>query len=134
MTCFWDGILRGLKADDFEYIREKKSSRENFINMLKNHCKKSVDNNKDYILWNNGILSKKEWEEHDEAINCYNVAGIRSGHLTSTCDSFLLFICYLFDISIVHRYMNTSIHYINKSKSRKTLKFSSNRGHFVFLR
>ncbi len=132
MTCFWDGILRGIKGDDFEYIGEKRGTRENFIHLLKRRCQESAENSKDHVLWNGAKMGEQEWGEHYEAIKEYNVAGIRRGHLTSTCDSFLLFICYLFDISIVHKYMRVPIKYNNVKKSRKTLTFSSNRGHFVF--
>ena len=32
MTCFWDGILKSLKQDDFAYIKETKNNRCNYKN------------------------------------------------------------------------------------------------------
>ena len=64
-----------------------------------------------------------------EAIKDYNINGIGNGHLTSICDSFLLLICELFHINILHRYLNITIIY-SYPNPRKTFRFKSNRGHF----
>ena len=75
-------------------------------------------------------MSLNEKDEHFTAIKVYDINGIKNGHLTSVCDSFLLLLCEIFDISITHKFMNTNIMYENIHKSRKTLKFTSNSGHF----
>ena len=126
MTCFWDSILSSLHVDDFKYINcNKKPNKKKFIELLKNK-NRLIDN----CFWQNNELTKQEKEEHYEAIKCYNINKIQGGHLTSVCDSFLLLISDLFDINIEHLYLNTNIVYKNKKNVRKTLKFSSNRGHF----
>ena len=38
--------------------------------------------------------------------------------------------CELFNVSVEHRFLNTPIKYENLKKSRKTMFFSSNGGHF----
>jgi len=97
-----------------------------FIDLLKSK-NKLVDN----VKWQNQILTKKEKEEHLEAVKCYNVAGISRGHLTSICDSFLLLLCELLSVNIEHRYLGKYIiKYTITRSTRKTFCFSSNGGHF----
>ena len=100
MTCFWDGILAGLRSDDLSLYDLKNKRRETFINFLKNNVSKKHFKN---IKWNNEELKDQEINEHIEAINSYNVNGIGSGHLTSICDSFLLLICSMFKLNINHQ-------------------------------
>jgi hypothetical protein len=124
MTCFWDSILSSLNQEDFNLLGEKKkTNRIEFIKILKN--KNKLTN----ALWQNKPLKNQEKKEHFEAIKDYNISGIRNGHLTSICDSFLLLICDLLKINIEHRFLNTTIIY-SISNSRKTVRFKSNKGHF----
>ena len=87
MTCFWDGIMRSLNQNDFELINEKKTNNFEFIKMLKRR-KIPMTN----VLWENQKLSNNEIKEHLLAIDEYDINGIPGGHLTSSCDSFLLLI------------------------------------------
>ena len=106
MTCFWDSILSSLNQEDFNLLGEKKkTNRIEFIKILKN--KNKLTN----ALWQNKPLKNQEKKEHFEAIKDYNISGIRNGHLTSICDSFLLLICDLLKINIEHRFLNTTIIY-----------------------
>lgn len=130
MTCFWDGILKSLKKDDMDYVGYKKSKTpKDFILFLKKN-KKKMNN----VLWQNNILRDQELKEHLVWIDEYNIKTITNGHLTSVCDPFLLLICELFCVNIKHHYNKNTIIYNNKQKSRKTLIFSSNNGHFVCSR
>ena len=129
MTCFWDGILKSLKKDDFDFIGESKKDNYKLIEMLKKKAQPMH-----HILWQGQIIKEREIQEHLEAINDYDINGISNGHLTSTCDSFLLLICQIFHVDIIHYYMNHEIYYKYRGNSRKTLRFSSNNGHFVCSR
>ena len=129
MTCFWDGIFKSLNQDDFEFIGEKKTNIRNLINILK--IKNTEMND---VLWQNTKLKKQEIKEHMEAIKDYKVCKIHGGHLTSSCDSFLLLVCQIFQVKIIHRYMKYTIIYQNSKKERKTLNFSSSQSHFVCSR
>lgn len=129
MTCFWDGIFKSLNNDDFKLIGEKKTNIRNFINILK--IKNTQMND---VLWQKTKLKKQEIKEHMEAIKDYNVSKIHGGHLTSSCDSFLLLVCQLFQVKIIHRYMKNIIIYQNSKKERKTLSYSSSNSHFVCSR
>jgi len=130
MTCFWDGILKSLKKEDLDYVEyDQHKSPLHFIQFLKKNKKKMIN-----VLWQNNILRDQEIKEYLTWIDEYNINSISNGHLTSICDPFLLLICELFCVNIKHQYNNYSIMYINKNKARKTLIFSSNNGHFVYLR
>ena len=130
MTCFWDGILKSLKKDDFDFVNYKyNKSLKNFIIFLKEN-KKRMNN----VLWQNQSLKNQEIDEYLLWIKEYNINNISNGHLTSVCDPFLLLICELFCVNIKHQYNNCTITYKNNNKVRKTLVFSSNNGHFVCSR
>ena len=129
MTCFWDGILKSLNQDDFKFIGEKKTNIRNLINILK--IKNTEIND---VLWQNTKLKKQEIKEHMTAIKDYKVSKIHGGHLTSSCDSFLLLLCQVFQVKIIHRYMKHTIIYRNSKKERKILHFSSSQSHFVYSR
>jgi len=129
MTCFWDAIFKSLNKNDFDLINEKKSTNGELIAMLKRR-KIPMTN----VLWENQKISENEINEHLLAINDYDINGIPGGHLTSSCDSFLLLICELFKVNIEHMYMIHTIKYSNNKEVRKTLYYSSNDKHFVFSR
>ena len=126
MSCFWDSIYSQLILEDYNFIGENKPPNiEGLVHLMKKRNKR-IDN----VTWQKTYLSHHEKNEHNTAINVYNVNGIRNGHLTSVCDSFLLLICEVFCVSIEHKFMGTKLFYDNTKKSRKCLKFSSNSGHF----
>ena len=126
MTCFWDAIISSLTKEDFTILgQSNKPSIKDFIKLLLLKNVK-VDN----VKWNDKILTQKEIEEHFEAIKSYTIDNITSGHLTSICDSFLLLICQLLRLNIVHYFLKHKILYSNIQKTRKTLVFGSNKSHF----
>ena len=130
MTCFWDGILKSLKKEDFDFIgyNSLKKPKE-FITFLKKH-KKPMKN----VKWQNTFIKNKEMGEYLIWIEEYDITKINDGHLTSVCDPFLLLISELFCINVIHHYNKLEIHYNNVKKNRKTVIFSSNNGHFVYSR
>ena len=126
MTCYWDSIRDSLTLDDYNKLGiNQKPNIKQFISTLKNK-NKLVQN----VLWQGNEFRNQEIAEHFEAVKNYNINGIQNGHLTSVCDSFLLLLCELLEISIEHKYLNNVIYYKNKKHSRKTLYFKSNNGHF----
>ena len=129
MTCFWDGVMKSLNKNDFDLINETKSNNTELIQMLKRRKIPMIN-----VLWENQKLSENEIKEHLLAIDEYDINGIPGGHLTSSCDSFLLLICELFKVNIEHMYMIHTIKYSNTKEVRKTLYYSSNDKHFVFSR
>ena len=127
MTCFWDGILKQLNKDDFTVMFgiNRKLNRNEFIIQLKKNNKKC--NN---VLWMGKSLTKKEKEEMFEAVKDFNIHYIKNGHLTSICDYFLVLICELCKVNIIHIFIKYKIIYSNKKGVRKQLCFKSNNGHF----
>ena len=101
MTCFWDGLLKGLHEKDYKQFDLKKINKIKLILLLKKHNKKTDD-----VLWNTNKLSEKELKENFKAVRDYNEKNnIQNGHLCSTCDYMLALICSLFNINIYHRYL-----------------------------
>jgi hypothetical protein len=126
MTCYWDSIYSQLDVEDYKFIGvDIPPNIESLVRLMKSK-NKHINN----VTWQNSYLSHDEKKEHFTAIDVYNIKGIYKGHLTSVCDSFLLLLCEVFCISVNHTFLNTNIKYENVKKSRKTLRFSSNRGHF----
>ena len=125
MTCYWDSIYQELELEDYKILGVNKPNNiEGLIQILKNK-NKIMDN----VTWQDKYLSKKKKKEHYKAIKEYNIRDIKNGHLTSVCDSFLLLICELLNITIEHRFMNVPIKY-TRNMSRKLIRFTSNTGHF----
>lgn len=126
MTCFWDGIRSALCLEDYEYLKIKTpNNHPSLIESLKGKAKMT-----DSIIWQGSKLKKQEKEEHLIAIGVYDIGKISNGHLTSTCDSFLLLLCELFKLNITHNYCGTIINYTCENP-RKTLNFQSDKGHFA---
>ena len=68
MTCYWDSIISSLTKEDYALIGFNNiPRREIFIEKLKEK------NNLINALWQGKSLTKKEQEEHMEAIKCYNI-------------------------------------------------------------
>ena len=126
MTCYWDSIRDSLTLDDYNRLGfNSKPTLKQFISTLK--TKNTLVQN---VLWQGKEFRNQEITEHYEAVKSYNINNIKNGHLTSVCDSFILLLCELLEITIEHKYLNNVIYYKNKKHSRKTLYFKSNNGHF----
>ena len=136
MTCFWDGLLKSLQDSDFsDFTKKKPKNNLELITFLQKHNVKA--NN---VLWNNEKLSEKTpkiIEEHYQAVKEFDKNKISQGYLCSCCDFFLLLICQLFKLNIIHKYDNHTINYSyeNKDKNKiNTLYFENNKGHFWFVK
>ncbi len=130
MTCFWDGILNGLQMTDLNLYDISNKNKEAFITFLKSKNSHELFKK---VRWNGFLLKEQEIKEHIEMIKNYNIKGIYNGHLTSTCDSFLLLITSLFKLNIYHRYLSCLIRYQYDGDQRGIINVSSNRGHFRFV-
>lgn len=130
MTCFWNGILKSLKKDDFDFIGHNMIKDPiHFIHFLKKNKKRMIN-----VKWQNSHIKTKEINEYLKWIETYDINKINNGHLTSICDPFLLLISEIFCVNIVHYYNDIEIQYNNIKKNRKTLVFSSSNNHFVCSR
>ena len=130
MTCFWKGILKGLDINDLRKINiQTFPNIREFINILKNNNKLTTS-----IYWNSNEIRKQELKDNYKAIEDFNSKNINNGHLCSTCDYFLLLICELFELNIIHNYKSNIMKYIHIKKVKRTLYFKSDNGHFWFDR
>ena len=122
MSCFWDAILN--KIPFF-----RKNGIDNSVKLLK-YLK---ENNKItcHVTWQNENLTNKLLIQNFKDIESYSET-TKDGHLTSSCDVFLLLICELFCLDIEFCFVNTTIVYKNiLNKTNKKIKFKSTRSHFT---
>jgi len=136
MSCFWISLLSSLTIDDIKKIdksiKKKPNAKEFCILLKKNNkiCKNVKINEKD--LTNQFLKEIFNW------IKDYDCTTYNSGTLVGTSDPFLILLCELLEVKIIHNYkgnlgkykFNTTINYINIKKIIKTLKYGSNTGHF----
>jgi len=120
MTCFWDGIINGLKP---------KMNRLEFMAYLKEKNVPVED-----VKWQGKLLSKKIQAEFVEAVKDYNVKQAPGGYWCSSCDYNLVLICHLYKINIIHMYNKNIIkyEYAGKTHSGVEYTFESNTAHFWF--
>ena len=125
MTCFWDGILQKLNTDDFRSISiGVKPRNRNFVNVLKIKNTKTIG-----MKWNNKYITKQQIDENFTAIKEYNAHTMYNGYFCSTFEPFLFLVSYIFKCKIIHNYMGHTMTY-EPPVVKKTLRFSSDRGHF----
>lgn len=115
MTCFWDSLRKKLKI---------KEGNKDFILNLKKCNKKDTS-----ILWNDLKLTKKQLEENYEHIRDFDETKINNGYYCSVCDPFLILICEIYNVNILHNFNGHKMKY-TKGDGYKILEFKSNTGHF----
>ena len=120
MTCFWDGLRKGLQLD---------ISNNDFINYLKQSNKLEEKSN---ILWNDIEFSKKQLQENYQHISDYDINTIYNGYDCSICDPFIILICDLYKVNINHNFNGYIMKYTHSNETYKTIHFHSDKGHFSF--
>lgn len=123
MTCFWDGIIKGLI---YKKMVNPNIRQIEFITLLKQKVIKP-----ERVTWNEQKITDKQFLEFKEWIHDYDISKISQGHLCSIWDPFLILICELFTVNIHHNYNGTFIKYTNSHNTNyNTLYFQSDKGHF----
>jgi hypothetical protein len=132
MACFWNGTLAALNKDHIilalQYKNNRKPSPSEFVALLQKHVIKTTD-----VLWNGQILKDQLLIENLNWIKTLNINLINNGHDCSICNPFLLLICQLFKINIIHDYNGTIVNYTHRTLENGNifvLRFKSNKGHF----
>ena len=131
MSCFWQAVTRKIAAlknhDPSTVIRALQS-----VNCL----------TKD-VRWDQEVLSAKLLEENFEWVKEYNPLQYSNGHDTSICDPFLLLICQVYCVNLVHVYTGPNFeggrqrgqvkttHKYEHPKATSTVHFQSSVGHFT---
>ena len=160
MTCFWDGILRGLKQ--FPEFGMQSITRSEFIKHCEKHCDILIDKYK-YVLIEGLEKNTRDVPENSVKYNL-NIDGVSEhdirthyiphikelediskidGYICSPCDGFLLFLCCYFEMNIHYKtknWNNTDIqvcylynHPEKGYKNNKALFFSSTKDHFTYV-
>lgn len=133
MSCFWKGILAAITP----IVPDVKRSPSSLIEWFQTKASK-IDcvQIQQSVYWQNFPLSIRLLEENRDWILRYESKRANSGHLTSTCDPFLIVLCYVLNVDIDHLYLSSKIEYrnISKTKSKWRLIFRSNSGHFSFVK
>lgn len=124
MTCFWDAIIKKLNREELSLLGISRKINPSIL------CKQCIQKNKivdENIHWQGEKLKKQERLEHFQTIKDYG-CHVWNGHLTSSCDSFLLFLTDICKINIEHRGAYGTSNYTNPEAKRMII-VSSNRGH-----
>nr|QBK88580.1 MAG: hypothetical protein LCMiAC01_02570 [Mimivirus LCMiAC01] len=124
MTCFWDGILKALNRNIFTNKLHNPKPVE-LINVLKSCSKITFD-----TLWNGKKLTHEQLQENLQHVNDFDVNKLYNGYDCSACDPFLLLVCQLFRVNIIHDYNGRIMKYTHILSINKTLNFKSDKGHF----
>lgn len=126
MTCFWDGIMNKLGRGQMEKYLGCADSPRNFVLALRARLGPIND-----VMWNGALISEQEMTESATWIRSYDVEKISQGHDCSVCDPFLILICHIFIVDIIHDYNGHEVIYKNiNNRTKNVLTFSSNTGHF----
>lgn len=127
MTCFWDGLLKVLAPQDFRIIGKRKPKKAtDFIAMLQSKNNLTTD-----IGWNSSCPTELQLKENYEAVKSFRPRSAQHGYDCSAFDPFLFLVAQIFEVSIVHKGAFSTSTYQNLRSSRKTLRVSSDLGHFV---
>lgn len=130
MTCFWDGLIKGLVKADYKKTGIKKpfKSADSIFGYLKKNNQLTYDVK--YQIGDQYVeLSDQQLKENYNHIKNYKFS--RDGYICSTCEPFLLLIVQLFKVRIVHEGIYHKSVYSCENYNR-TLWFSSDISHFWF--
>ena len=122
MSCFWTSILHACR-------KHKLIENNSNIDQV---CRKVMEMNTitDKVLFNGKKLEKKLLEENFEAVKNYDATGIRSGHLTSSCEPFFCLLAQLTNSTIVFNFNGHEMKFDGGSSN--IIRFRSNRSHIWF--
>ena len=135
MTCFWDSLLSQLNSDDFVImgLGPKPASPSGLLSFFKAHNREPHN-----VSVNGSFLTQAQKTENVEWVRSYDAGGIGNGHLTGTCDPFLVLACEVFRVAIRHSssgslpsgYNFDSVVVYSHNDHRRLVTFGSNAGHF----
>ena len=131
MTCFWDGILAGLTADEKKQVRAGRPGGTP-ARALAEYLK-SVNTVTQGTKVNGRTLTAKEMQENVEWVRSYNSASTGAGYFCSTSDPFLILSAHVFKVSIDHSYNGSRVLY-SPARPTRTIRLASNRNHLWHVR
>lgn len=138
MTCFWNGVLKSLNKNVFNY-KLKNPTPSEIISILKKNNRKTPN-----VICNGEKFMNKTMEENMEWIKNLDINKIHCGHDCGTFNPFMVLICQLYKAHIDHEYTdnNNKKHTLTYrytsdgkiiDKHLTTLNFQSSKTHFIAL-
>lgn len=131
MTCFWDGLYQSLNSDERDIVDAFRGDTpaKKMCKYLK-ECNVPVMN----IKVNSSHITAKQVSENYNHIQTYSSQDIHLGKFVSTFDPFIMLFCEIFSVNVQHTYDGYIIEYNNKFYTNGVVYFSSNPGHFWFVK
>ncbi len=123
MTCFWDGILSRLTAEERSF--GGLTCATTLVAYLK-----SVNTRTPEITWNGETLTPQQMGENMERVSTLDAGSIGNGYDCSTFEPFLFLVSYIFNLDIDHDYNGHVMRYRDSRGSKRLVRFQSNTGHF----
>lgn len=138
MACFWKGILEALSPDfKKRHAINNPSTLLQFFKRINSPdiYFRTVNGRPHPVVHHQGKpLSQNQIIENIQWVGEYETSKVTSGHLTSTCDPFLLLLSCYCDCCVEHLYnQRFKVMYTNLfNHSGLCLVFHSDKGHFWF--
>lgn len=126
MTCFWDGILNGLKPEDYQFIQTPKCKTAVALAELLKSQNRYTRN----VHIAGAPLTETQMAENHTAVSTYRVEDMGAGYLCPAHDYFLALVSELFHLDIHHNYNGFNIMYRYTPGARRVVHFTSDAGHF----
>ena len=131
MTCFWDGILNRLTADDYALVGFHPAQNPRELIKLLQYLNRETP----CCTWNGQKLSQKQLDENSEHVRSLDPRSIGDGYDCSISDPFLFLVSELFSLEIRHTYLGRLMHYepCCNVQTRRVIQFGSDHGHFFSM-
>jgi hypothetical protein len=126
MTCVWDALIAKIPREDMRTaLGITQPTAHTLVSSLKSKNCATVG-----VRWQGNALTQKQMEENMKWIETHDITTIRNGYDCSSCDAYIILVCYLFKVKIHHQYLTTQIVYDPPGPPKYTLSFANNSGHF----
>lgn len=126
MTCFWDGILNGLKPEDYQFIQTPKCKTAVALAELLKSQNRYTRN----VHIAGAPLTETQMAENHTAVCTYRVEDMGGGYLCPAHDYFLALVSELFHLDIHHNFNGYTIMYRYTPGARRKVWYTSDAGHF----
>ena len=121
MACFWEAQIAALSATELQMVGGRRPE------VLKRFYQtRFLDPTN--VLVQGKALTEQERSEHREWLRC-DQDHVYGGHLTSTCDPYLVQLCEHFRVNVDHVYNGSLVQY-HIPRATRLLKFQSSTNHF----
>lgn len=126
MTCVWNALLQKIQTNDLKtLLGVTNHTPHELVKALKAKNCATVG-----VKWQGTELTRQQISENMKHVEVHDIGSIGNGYDCSACDAYMILVCYILKVRILHQYLNTQIVYDPPGPSRYTLSFANNAGHF----